>query len=274
MLKIGSLSRLEVCNYLQSMLSKGERSQTAVLTIIVFAQLAGTSLWFAGNAILEGLSADLGLQDTALGPITSAVQLGFIAGTLVFAILTIADRFSPSKVFFASGLVGALMNSALVILDVGFPGLLALRFLTGFCLAGIYPVGMKIASDHFPQGLGKALGLLLGALALGTASPHLVRVLLADMPWKAVLLTTSVFCVLGGVAVLLLVPDGPNRKPAASLDFGAFFNVFRRIPSGRRHLAISGTCGSCMRFGRLCLSYCCTSMRRTMRAFQCRCGHS
>ena len=205
------------------------RSQNRILSIVVFAQLAGTSLWFAGNAVIEGMSADLGLPDSALGPVTSSVQLGFIAGTLAFAILTIADRFSPSKVFFVSGLIGALINSAPMLIDPDYPTLLTLRFLTGFCLAGIYPVGMKIASDHFPQGLGKALGFLLGALALGTASPHLVRAVLENMPWKLVLLTTSVFCVIGGVLVLLLVPDGPNRRPAASIDLRAFFRVFSKI---------------------------------------------
>ena len=204
----------------------GSLRQRTVLVIIVFAQLAGTSLWFAGNAVIEGLSADLGLPPTALGPVTSAVQLGFIAGTLAFAILTIADRFSPSKVFFVSGLIGALMNSALILVDVDYGGLLALRFATGFCLAGIYPVGMKIASDHFPQGLGKALGFLLGALALGTASPHLVRAILEDLPWRFVLLTTSTFCVVGGAIVLLFVPDGPNRRAAKKLDLRVFFKVF------------------------------------------------
>jgi MFS family permease len=101
------------------------------------------------------------------------------------------------------------------------------RFLTGFFLAGIYPVGMKISSDYFEKGLGKALGFLVGALVLGTAFPHLLRSLTDGLEWKYVIYFTSGFSLLGGLLVLLLVPDGPFRKPSRKLDLGAFFRVFK-----------------------------------------------
>ena len=129
------------------------------------------------------------LSQSALGNLTSAVQFGFISGTLIFAFLTIADRFSPSRVFLISALLGALFNAG-----VGWGGntyysLFLLRFLTGFFLAGIYPVGMKIASDYYHKGLGKSLGYLVGALVLGTAFPHLLKNLGQLLPWKQVILT-------------------------------------------------------------------------------------
>lgn len=186
-----------------------------------------TALWFAGNAVLPDLVSSMQLPKSFLAHITSAVQFGFIAGTLVFALLTIADRFSPSLVFFISALLGATFNVAISVdgLDVG--GLLIFRFLTGFFLAGIYPVGMKIASDYFQKGLGSSLGFLVGALVVGTAFPHLLRSLSAALPWKYVMYSTSVLAVIGGTLVLLFVPDGPYRKQGQALQFNAFFSSFR-----------------------------------------------
>jgi MFS family permease len=104
------------------------------------------------------------LSILALGSLTSAVQLGFITGTLLFAFYSFADRFLPSKVFFICALLGAVFNLGLIWEGNNINSLLLWRFLTGFSLAGIYPVGMKIASDYFREGLGKSLGYLVGAL--------------------------------------------------------------------------------------------------------------
>ena len=197
-----------------------------ILPVIVVAQFFCTSLWFAGNAIISDLQEIYGLGDESLGHLTAAVQLGFITGTLVYAIWTIADRFSPSKVFFISALLGALANSIIIMWAAGFYGLLVLRFITGFFLAGIYPVGMKIASDHYAKGLGKALGYLVGALVLGTALPHLIRGFSIDFNWKYVMIATSSLCLLGGIMVYLFVGDGPHHKAGAKVDFSVFFKVF------------------------------------------------
>jgi MFS family permease len=146
-----------------------------ILPAIVLSQFAGTSLWFAGNAVLGDLQAAWGLAPGALGYATSAVQLGFIAGTLVFAFFAVSDLVSPRIVFFACSLLGALFNLGVYALGEGLFTLLAFRFLTGFFIAGIYPVGMKIASGWYQRDLGHALGLLVGALVVGTAFPHLLR---------------------------------------------------------------------------------------------------
>ncbi len=157
----------------------------------------------------------------------SAVQLGFVIGTLCYAILAIADRFSPSKVFFISAVIAALFNLAICMEGINTTSILLFRFFTGFFLAGIYPVGMKIAADYFQKGLGNSLGFLVGALVLGTAFPHLLKNATAQFPWKYVIYTTSLLSVLGGLIIYLFVPDGPYRKASKTLKIGSFFIAFK-----------------------------------------------
>lgn len=198
-----------------------------ILPTIVVSQFCCTSLWFAGNAVMGDLLVNFQLPDTALGHLTSAVQFGFITGTLVFALLAIADRFSPSRVFVTCAIVGALFNLGTTLDGNNLSGLLGLRFITGFFLAGIYPVGMKIAADYYEAGLGKSLGYLVGALVLGTAFPHLLKGFTTELPWRMVLVITSVLATMGGVLMLLLVPDGPFRKQSQKVDLAAFLKVFQ-----------------------------------------------
>lgn len=199
-----------------------------ILPIIVLAQFCCTSLWFAGNGVLTDLVSSFGLGPNTLGSLTAAVQLGFISGTLVFAILSFADRFSPTKLFLASAILGAFFNGAVVWEGNTLYSILSLRFLTGFFLAGIYPVGMKIAADYFNTGLGKSLGYLVGALVLGTALPHGLKALSVGYSYELVLGSISALAVLGGLLIFLFVPDGPYRKPSIKLDFSAFFGVFKQ----------------------------------------------
>lgn len=198
-----------------------------ILPVIVFSQFCCTSLWFAGNGVMEDLAVSFDLYQSALGHLTSAVQIGFIAGTLIFAILTIADRFSPSRVFFFSALAGALFNLGIILENNGLTSLLIFRFLTGFFLAGIYPVGMKIAADYFQKGLAKSLGFLVGALVLGTAFPHLIRGFTGELPWRLVIILTSSFAAFGGLLMFIFVPDGPYIKSIQHVDLSASLKVFR-----------------------------------------------
>ena len=200
----------------------------SILPIIVIAQFCCTSLWFAGNGVMPDLLKSFQLEPTALGNLTSAVQLGFISGTLIFAILSIADRFSPSKVFFVCALIAAAFNLGVIWEGNNAFSLMSFRFGTGFFLAGIYPVGMKIAADHFEKGLGKSLGFLVGALVLGTAFPHLLRQLTESINWEIVLLITSGISVIGGILILAFVPNGPYRKTSQKPDFSAFIKIFKK----------------------------------------------
>ena len=195
-----------------------------ILPLIVVGQFCCTSLWFAGNGIAQELGDAFGM-DESIGPITTSVQLGFILGTLIFAMLKIADRFSPSRVFMICAFLGAMAN-LLIALSASSIEMLLLRFMTGFFLAGIYPVGMKIASDYHQRGLGVALGFLVGALVLGTASPHLIKTFLSSQSWKMVLYGTSSLSVVGGILIGFFVPNGPFRRKSAGLDLSAFLRVF------------------------------------------------
>ena len=199
-----------------------------ILPVIVFSQFCCTSLWFATNGVMIDLINDLNLRYTALAHLTSVVQFGFISGTLVFALLTIADRFSPSKVFFISAMLGSFFNLLTIFDWNNFESLMSLRFLTGFFLAGIYPVGMKIAADYYKKGLGLSLGFLVGALVVGTAFPHLLKGLTFSLPWKYVMIFTSCIAVLGGLLMLFFVPDGPYRKPSDKIDLKVTFRIFKK----------------------------------------------
>lgn len=196
---------------------KFQITSRSALILIVIAQFLGTSLWFAGNAVAPEISQLLDLPGI-LASITSVVQFGFILGTLVFAIFSVPDRFSPSDVFFFSSILAACANLLIIILPMQLTIVLACRFMVGFFLAGIYPVGMKIAADYFQKGLGAALGFLVGALVLGTAFPHLLKGLDLNFSWKIVLWFTSGLSLLGGVIVGFFVPDGPFHKINSKFD--------------------------------------------------------
>lgn len=198
-----------------------------ILPVIIIAQFFCTSVWFAGNAIMGDIARQLHLEPSYLAHLTSAVQLGFIAGTLIFAVLSIADRFSPVKVFCCCAMIAATINLGAGLNSIDAASLIMCRFATGFFLAGIYPVGMKIASDHYQQGLGKSLGFLVGALVLGTAFPHFLKSIDTGLSYKYVIYATSVLSALGGIAMLLLVPDGPHRKQGQRLHFNGFLSGFR-----------------------------------------------
>lgn len=199
-----------------------------ILPIIILSQFTGTSLWFAGNAIIGDIQRQWLLGDGALGFITSAVQLGFIAGTLCFAVLAVSDRYSPRKVFFFCSLLGAFTNLLVYLVAEGFTSLMILRGLTGFFLAGIYPVGMKIASGWYRQGLGKALGYLVGALVLGTALPHLIKGSGHHVPWQTVIIAISLISAGGGALMYISVPDGPYLFKGTTFSGKAIMLIFER----------------------------------------------
>lgn len=200
-----------------------------ILSGIVVSQFMCTSVWFAVNAVMPQLSLSFDLPERYMGHLTSLVQIGFILGTLLFAIFTLADRFSPSKVFFFCALASAFFNLGTLFPSLGIGGLMASRFLVGFFLAGIYPVGMKIASDFYQKGLGTSLGYLVGALVLGTAFPHLIKGFSAQLHWENVVIITSLFSVAGGSIMMLGVGNGPYRSPGKSVDLTAFFKVFQNL---------------------------------------------
>lgn len=199
------------------------------LFIIVVCQFFCTSVWFAGNAVAWEIAYHANaVSENFLPRITAAIQIGFISGCLFFAIFSIADRIRPSLVFFASAILAAVFNWVIIF----FPGsgtdtVFLLRFMTGFFLAGIYPVGMKIVADHFDKLLGRSLGFLVGALVLGTALPHLVKHYSVGEHWQLVLFISSLLAIIGGTLVLVFIPDGPHRKRASRFHMLSFARGFR-----------------------------------------------
>jgi MFS transporter, DHA1 family, inner membrane transport protein len=181
-----------------------------ILPVIVLAQLLGTSLWFAVNAVMPDLQRELGWPTSTVGTLTSALQFGFILGTLVFALLALADRFAPRQVFLVCALAGAACTVGAWAMVRDQSALMLWRFATGFFLAGIYPVGMKIAAQWYSKGLGGALGFLIGALVLGSASPHALRALGDALPWPTLMLGVAALAALGGVLLFLCTGDPPG----------------------------------------------------------------
>lgn len=197
-----------------------------LLPVLVLAQLAGVSPWFAVNAVMADLQRANGWSAGAVGTLSAAIQAGFIAGTLVFALWAVADRFPARRVFAACAFAAAGCTLMAAHQADQFASLLAWRAATGFFLAGIYPVGMKLASLWFPKGLGAALGWLVGALVLGSASPHLLRAMGASGPWQQVFWGVALAAAGAGLGVLWLVPEPPPR-PAAQLRLSALASLWR-----------------------------------------------
>lgn len=197
------------------------------MPIIILSLFACGSLWFSTNAILNDLISEWSINKHATGYITSAVQFGFIIGTLIFSGFTLSDRYSPAKIFCVCSFAGALANSLILIVPGKLLVLVLLRFFTGFFLAGIYPIGMKIASGWYREGLGKALGFLVGALVLGTAFPHVLKATGSVLEWRAVLLITSLLSISGGLTMLLSVPDGPFIQKSTAFNGRALITLFK-----------------------------------------------
>lgn len=196
------------------------------MPVIVLSQFLCTSVWFAGNAVIPDLVKTMDTSPAFLAHITSAIQLGFISGTFVFALLSIADRYSPSVLFLAGAFAAAICNLGISISGINEFEALFFRFMTGFFLAAIYPVGMKIASDHFREGLGKSLGYLVGALVMGTSLPHLFKSFSIQFPWQTVIYATSILSVMGGTAMWFWVPNGPYRTKATTFALRSFTRGF------------------------------------------------
>ncbi len=198
-----------------------------ILPVLVCAQLLGTSPWFAVNAVMPELQRELGWSASAVGTLTSALQFGFIVGTLVFALLALADRFPPRLVFLACSLAGAASTVGAWWTVRDFTALMAWRFATGFFLAGIYPVGMKIAAQWYSRGLGGALGLLIGALVLGSASAHALRAMGAALPWPTLMLGVAALAAAGGLLLYVGTGDPPGAQPrVTTLQWRALASVW------------------------------------------------
>lgn len=202
--------------------------------VIVIAQLFGTSLWFSANSAADDLIRAWGITAADIGTLTNAVQAGFILGTLTFALSGLADRYPASRIFAVCAVLGALCNGAFALFADGMAMGVPLRFVVGLCLAGVYPLGMKMVVSWVPQRAGAALSHLVGMLTLGTALPHGVRVAGSGWSWQTTIGVSSGLALLAA-AMILWLGDGPHLQrhhDAPPLRLGRVLNVFT-IPSFR-----------------------------------------
>jgi MFS family permease len=200
------------------------------LVFVSLAVLLASSVWFSGTAAAPLLRREWSLTDGQSAWLTIAVQLGFITGTFLYAFLNLADRFNARRVFFCSAIAAAFFNAGFAWLARGLVMAVAMRFLTGVMLAGVYPVGMKIVASWFQSGLGWRLGVMVGALTLGTASPYLIQAAGAEFDWRLLVALASLSAAAGGALIMLAVTDGPHLKRRAEFDWRMMFKVFRHRP--------------------------------------------
>lgn len=195
-----------------------------MLCVLSIAELLGMSLWFAGSAVAPQLAERWSLSAGEAGWLSTAVQLGFVAGTAIAAVLNLADAL-PSRWYFAgAAVVGAITNAALLAAP-GFESAVALRFLTGACLAGVYPPAMKMIATWFQSRRGLAIGTVVGALTAGKATPYLVHAI-PGIGVPAVVMSASAGALLAGVIVLALYRDGPYPFPRRPFSWSLVRAVF------------------------------------------------
>ena len=188
-------------------------AKPANLAIIVFAQVLAFALWFSGTAAGPGMAREAALDAGFQAWLTGAVQAGFVAGTLASAALALPDRYDPRRVIAASMLLGAAANALLLVLPVGSDGAILARFVTGVTLAGIYPVGMKLAAGWADRGdTGLVVGMLVGGLTLGSASPYLVNAF-GGIDWRLTVGAASAAAVAAAM-LTAAVRLGPRHAPA------------------------------------------------------------
>src|SRR5436190_2559987 len=196
------------------------------LVLLAIAELLGMSLWFSGSAVVPALTREWHLSSSAAGWLTLSVQLGFVAGTLLSALFNLPDVISPRHLFTLTAIAGAIVNGIFGWFAHDASVAIVLRFLTGMFLAGVYPPAMKILATWFRHGRGLALGVLVGALTLGKATPYLINGV-GSANWRHNIIFVSLLAIAGGLLVLLFVSDGPFALPAARFDLSQIGKVFR-----------------------------------------------
>ena len=195
-----------------------DKAKWRVLVALSLAELLGLSLWFSATAVVPALAAEWRIDAGEQAWLTMSVQIGFVVGTFLSALFNLSDIFNARHLFSLCALLGAVCNGAIGFFVDSIEVALVLRFLTGVFLAGVYPPGMKIMATWFKEGRGMAIGVLVGALTVGSASPHLLKVL-GSADWRQLMLVASLSSVVGGLICLVFVKDGPYDVKGAKFDW-------------------------------------------------------
>lgn len=198
------------------------------IALIVFCQVSGMTLWFSATAAASAMVAagELSGQQAAL--LTGAVQLGFVAGTLGSAFLGFADRFDPRRLFAAAASIGAVANFLLLFVGFDSVATVLLRFITGAALAGVYPVGMKMAAAWTERAVGLMIGTVVGALTLGSSLPYLFNIV-SGLEWRTTIIASSI-CGAAAALAILMIGLGPKHQIAVRFRAAEAFDALRKRP--------------------------------------------
>ena len=200
-------------------------AKPVAIAIIALCQVAAMALWFSASAVVPALLAEYWLSPFAQAALTGGVQAGFVVGSLTSALLGLADRIEPRRFFMIAAAIAAVANGLILVVDPAGVLVPLLRFVTGMCMAGIYPVGMKLAATWAKGDMGLMVGLLVGALTLGSATPHLFNAL-GGVDWRFTLAAASVSALVAAALINCARP-GPNRVAARRFDPQAILAAWR-----------------------------------------------
>ena len=192
------------------------RAKWPAIGLLAISEVLALPLWFSVSAVVPALRAEFDLTDFQVSLFASSVGVGFAIGTLVSAVLGLADRLAPRRFFMAAIFVAAGANLTILLFDPAGPAVVVARLITGACMAGVYPVGMKMTVTWARGDTGLLLGLLIGAITLGTAMPHLFAAF-GGLDWRLTLVLASASAALSGLLVAF-VPLGPALVPARGFD--------------------------------------------------------
>ena len=192
------------------------RSKLRALILVSLATFFSLSVWFSTNAISGALEVEKSIDESLMAILTIAVQLGFVFGTLLIAVTNLSDLINARTLFAYAAVLAALANLLVIPFD-STPALIAARFATGAFLGGVYPPAMKVISGWYTKGRGFALGTMVGALTIGSGSPHLLRSVFSEN-WQAVIIGSSILAITGGLILKFLVKDGPHEVKGAKFN--------------------------------------------------------
>ena len=201
-------------------------SKSFAITLLCLCEVAALVLWFSATAVVPSMAAEYPLTPVQISLFTSMVQAGFVVGTLISAVLGLADRLDPRRFFMLSALLAAAANATMLIVEPGTAPVYVARFATGMCMAGIYPVGMKMAASWAKGDLGLLVAILVGSLSLGSASPHLINAF-GGLDWRFTIAAATLVAAAAGIAINL-VPLGPRQSTAPKFSPGQFALAFRQ----------------------------------------------
>ncbi len=220
--------------------SGGLRAQSKWSSIALLAacEVMALALWFSVSAVIPALKSEFALDDVQVSLLTSSVAVGFVIGTLASALLGLADRLHPRRFFMVSALVAAAANGAILLFEPSSRVVIGLRFVTGMCMTGLYPIGMKMAATWAKGDTGLLVGLLVGALTLGSASPHLFNAV-GGLDWRFTLVAASASAVIAGL-LIHFVGLGPTHAKAPPFNPAAALRAWTDKPLRLANLGYFG----------------------------------